>query len=87
VVAAARDGRFHVWAVRHVDEGIEILTGTEAGAPDDAGTFPAGSVNGRVASHLDELAHRYRAFENGDGSRREPKDGSGTSAPPALPAP
>jgi len=76
VVAAVRDDRFHVWAVRNTDEGIEILTGTEAGAPDDAGVYPAGSVNGRVAARLAELARRYREFGNGEERRKE---GGGTA--------
>ncbi len=87
VVAAVRDGRFHVWAVRNVDEGIEILTGTEAGTPDDAGTYPAGSINGRVAAHLAELARRYREFANGEGRRKDAGDGKEGGAPPASPTP
>src|SRR5205807_7920574 len=62
VVDAVREGRFNVWAVRTVDEGIEILTGTPAGTPDGDGRYPAGSVNARVAQHLADLARRYREF-------------------------
>lgn len=62
VVDAVRKGRFHVWAVRTADEGIEILTGTQAGIPDGAGRYPVDSVNGRVAARLAELARRYREF-------------------------
>ncbi|HEX9245707.1 MAG TPA: ATP-binding protein [bacterium] len=62
VVDAVREGRFNVWAVRTADEGIEILTGTPAGAPDGDGRYPTGSVNGRVAQHLADLARRYREF-------------------------
>jgi predicted ATP-dependent protease len=62
VVDAVREGRFRVWAVRTVDEGIEILTGAAAGEPDAGGHFPEGTVNGRVATRLAELARRYREF-------------------------
>jgi lon-related putative ATP-dependent protease len=62
VVEAVRDGRFHVWAVRTVDEGIEILTGTSAGAPNAQGEFPKDSVNGRIADRLNDLARRYQEF-------------------------
>ncbi len=79
VVAAVREGHFHVWAVRSADEGIEILTGTPAGTSDSTGTFPADSVNGRVASRLAELARRYREFSSA-GDRR----GDG-GQPPASP--
>jgi len=57
-----REGRFHIWAVRTADEGIEILTGTAAGEVDGDGHFPDGSVNGRVAARLAELARRFREF-------------------------
>jgi predicted ATP-dependent protease len=62
VVAAVREGRFHVWAVRTTDEGIEILTGTPAGTPDEMGVYPPNSVNGRVAARLADLARRYQEF-------------------------
>ena len=42
VVAAVREGRFHVWAVESVDQGIEILTGAPAGERSSDGAYPAG---------------------------------------------
>jgi predicted ATP-dependent protease len=71
VVTAVQEDQFHIWAIRTVDEGIEILTGAPAGAPDDAGVYPAGSVNGRVAARLAELAQRYKEFGRTDEERRE----------------
>ena len=90
VVTACREGRFHVWAVRTVDEGIEILTGVEAGRADGDGRFPEGSVNARVAQRLDDLARRYRDFTPGgaaERSRDEPPKGPAPEAPPPPPAP
>ena len=56
IVAAAREGKFRVYAVGTIDEGIEILTGMPAGVrgPDDA--FPAESVHGLVDRELERLA-------------------------------
>jgi predicted ATP-dependent protease len=71
VVTAVREDQFHIWAIRTADEGIEILTGVPAGAPDDAGAYPAGSVNGRVATRLAELAQRYKEFGRADEERRK----------------
>ncbi len=62
VVAAVRDGRFHVWAVDNVDEALELLTGLPAGAPLAGGEPPEGSVNFRVAAGLRKLAQLRRAF-------------------------
>jgi lon-related putative ATP-dependent protease len=61
VVEAAAAGQFHVYAVKSVDEAIEVLTGVESGVADTTGGFPAGSVNGRVARRLKEFAARRAA--------------------------
>ncbi|MCC6739739.1 MAG: AAA family ATPase [Planctomycetia bacterium] len=52
VVEAVRKGRFHVWAVRTVDEAIELLTGRRAGKRGAGGRFPEGSVNEAVDIRL-----------------------------------
>jgi hypothetical protein len=39
VIGAVRDGRFHVWAIETIDEGIALLSGTLAGDLDQEGTF------------------------------------------------
>jgi lon-related putative ATP-dependent protease len=62
VVAAAAEGRFHVHAVRTVDEAIELLTGMPAGAQARLGDFAEGSVNARVAARLREFSAIRQAF-------------------------
>jgi len=56
VTAAVAKGRFHVWAIRHVDEGMEILTGVAAGRQRKDGSWTPGSVNARVDERLAVLA-------------------------------
>lgn len=56
VVAAVREGKFHVWAVRDIDEAMERLTGIPAGEPDERGELPEGTINNRIACQLAELA-------------------------------
>jgi predicted ATP-dependent protease len=58
VVDAVRAGKFQVYAVGTVDEGIEILTGTSAGELDSSGKFPEGSVNRKVEMQLIQLAQK-----------------------------
>jgi lon-related putative ATP-dependent protease len=58
VVEAAAAGKFHIYAVETVDEGIEILTGVRAGKRGRDGKFPAGSVNQRVEARLAALAEK-----------------------------
>ncbi|MGE0462541.1 MAG: AAA family ATPase [Vicinamibacterales bacterium] len=65
VVEAVAAGRFHVHAVEEVDDALELLTGTTAGARDGAGSFPEGSVNARVEARLMGFAEAARAFVKG----------------------
>ena len=61
VVEAVQAGKFHVYAVETIDQGIEILTGIPAGERDASGRFPEGSVNQRVETRLIELAQKRLA--------------------------
>jgi predicted ATP-dependent protease len=63
VAEAVAAGRFHLYAVETVSQGIEILTGFPAGTRDDSGRFPAASVFGRVERRMIEIAERLREAE------------------------
>jgi predicted ATP-dependent protease len=56
VVAAVERGEFRIFAVRDVDETIELLSGMEPGRRGDDGLFPGGTFNRRVEERLAELA-------------------------------
>ena len=45
VIDAVKKGKFHIYAVKTIDEGIEILTGVPAGKKDKNGKFPLGTIN------------------------------------------
>jgi len=62
IVGAAANGKFRIFPVSTIDQGIEILTGVAAGERGTDGKFPAGSVNALVETRLRELARRRRAF-------------------------
>lgn len=62
VIEAVAAGQFHVYPVRTIAQGIEILTGIEAGARDVHGEFPAGSINYRVKARLIDFADKRQAF-------------------------
>jgi predicted ATP-dependent protease len=62
VLDSIDDGEFHVYAVEHVNEGIEILTGVEAGSLDENGEYPPESVNGLVNAQFIEYAVGLREF-------------------------
>ena len=52
VVDAVRAGKFHIYAVSTIDEGIEVLTGVAAGTRNGDGSYPEGSVNDQVQKKL-----------------------------------
>lgn len=54
VVEAAREGKFHVYAVSHVREALEVLTGVPAGEPDEDGVYPEGTLLGRAVEKTTE---------------------------------
>jgi len=69
VIQAAKDGEFHIWAVSNIDEGIEILTGMEAGKKDKDGQFPKDSINGRVRACLIKYEDNLRTARQSEQSQ------------------
>ena len=67
VIDSVRDNQFHIWAVDHVDQGIEILTGIPAGQLDDKGAFPEGTINYLVNESLEDLTRRLKEYESPQG--------------------
>ena len=52
VVEAVKNGMFHIYSIATIDEGIELLLGTEAGVMDENGDYPPESVHGKVMAKL-----------------------------------
>lgn len=52
VIEAVNEGKFHIWPVETIDEGIEIMTGVAAGEPDENGCYPPDSIHGKAMSKL-----------------------------------
>ena len=75
VVEAARQGQFHVYPVRTIDEGIDLLTGVPAGEIGPDGAYPEGTVNFLVQRRLKELAEQAKSFRgNGEPSGKPPTE-------------
>jgi len=62
VVEAVKEGKFHIYPVETIDEGIAILTGKEAGERQEDGSYPEGTINYRVDKQLEGLATKLRGF-------------------------
>lgn len=63
VIDTVKQGQFNIWAVKHVDQGIEILTGVPAGERDENGDYPEGTINFLVDQRLEELSRGIKEFE------------------------
>jgi lon-related putative ATP-dependent protease len=60
VVREVKKGRFHIYAIRTVEEGIEILTGVPAGRPRKRGGYARGTVFDLADRRLEEIAAGLR---------------------------
>jgi predicted ATP-dependent protease len=63
VLDAVNAGKFHIWPVAKVEEGVEILTGRSAGQKNGDGTFEAATVFALVDERLREMAKTLKEFE------------------------
>ena len=73
VVEAVKKEKFHIYAVKTIDEGIEILTDKKAGKIKSDGTYPKGSINYLVNGKLMELAEGLSKFgkeDNKEGGKK-----------------
>ncbi len=75
VLDAVRNGQFHIWAVDHVDQGIEILTGIPAGERNEEGEYPEETINFLVDQRLDDLSRGMKEYESGDDEDETKEEG------------
>jgi len=73
VVEVVKEGKFRIYSVETIDQGIEILTGVEAGEKLGDGRFKEGTVNGLVDEKLRELGKKIKEFEGGGEEAKEEK--------------
>ena len=81
VVEAVKKGQFHIYPVKSIDEGIEILTEKKAGERKADGSYPKDSVNGLVDMKLKELAEGLKEFAKGEEEGK--KTGGGKKKKPS----
>ncbi|MGD0057007.1 MAG: AAA family ATPase [Methanomassiliicoccales archaeon] len=63
IVSSIEDGRFHIYPVKTVDEGIEVLTGVKAGERQKDGTYEKDTINDLVQRRLSEMAEKVKEFK------------------------
>jgi lon-related putative ATP-dependent protease len=62
VLEAVTNGKFHIWPVARIEQGVELLTGTRAGARNGDGKFEAGTVFARVDERLHVMANAMKEY-------------------------
>jgi predicted ATP-dependent protease len=73
VVAAVKKGKFHLWSVATIDQGIEILTGMAAGERQKDGSYPKGTINYLVDQRLREMLRQLKSHDERDEKGAEKK--------------
>jgi len=66
IVEAIKAKKFHLYPVKTIDEGVEVLTGVPAGEMQKDGSYPAGTVNYLVQKNLNGLAERARQWKESE---------------------
>jgi hypothetical protein len=56
-------GKFHIWPVAKVEQGIEVLTGMTAGCGNGDGSFQTETVFAKVNDRLSKMAQMMKGFE------------------------
>ena len=76
VIDAVKAGQFHIWPVSTVEQGIEVLTGTEAGELQPDGTYPEGTLFKKVDERFLEMAEIVKKFgkEEEEGRKAEEEE-------------
>lgn len=77
VVDAVRDGKFLIYPIDAVEEGLEILTGMKAGDLKEDGTYPEGTINFLVMKRLTEISEAIKDKKEEKEEEQKAKD-SGT---------
>ena len=62
ILQAVDDGKFSIYAIDTVDDGIEILTGIKAGSPNTKGEYPKGTINRMVQDSLKQFYADYARY-------------------------
>jgi len=73
VVEAVKEGKFSIYSVKTIDEGIEVLTGTKAGQRGADGAFEEGTVNYMVDKQLRDMADKLKEYATAQAQAQEKK--------------
>ncbi|KAA3612729.1 MAG: ATP-binding protein [Planctomycetota bacterium] len=71
VVAAVRQGLFHIWVMENVEQGLQLMSGLKAGVADRAGHYPVDSFFGKVEKSLAAYEQALKGDDRQSGGESE----------------
>ncbi len=60
VAEAVKEGKFFIYPIQRVEEGLEIITGMQVGGLREDGTYPEGTINYLVVKRLTEISEAVK---------------------------
>lgn len=74
VVDAVKEGRFSIYPIDRVEEGMEIFTGMPMGILKEDGTYPEGTVNYFIVKRLEEISASLKEKKDQKDKDKEDND-------------
>jgi lon-related putative ATP-dependent protease len=71
IVTAVRNGKFNIWAVDTIEDGLKILTGKDPGSRQKSGKFSKNSIFFKVEEKLEAYARRASDFKKKIGEKQD----------------
>ncbi|MHC1726327.1 MAG: Lon protease family protein [Syntrophobacteraceae bacterium] len=81
IVDAVEQGKFNIWPISTVEQGLMVLTGMEAGAVQPDGTYPEGTIYRKVDDRLREISELVRKFGKDDENGKKDKEDEAPGCP------
>jgi len=66
VIEAVSEGKFHIYPVKSIDEGIEILTDMTVGTKAEDGSYPENTIYNRVQKKIEKFARIAEEFDEAE---------------------
>lgn len=71
VIEAVKEGKFFIYPISKVDEGLELLTGRQVGELGEDGTYPEGTINYLVVRRLTEISDAFEKKKEKEEAKEE----------------
>jgi lon-related putative ATP-dependent protease len=71
VIGAIKEGKFSIYPIDRVEEGLEILTGMSTGALKEDGAYPEGTINHLIVKRLTEISEAMKEKKEEEKEKEE----------------